>query len=172
MILQKKIFKTLILVTVVLVAVIGVTLVVDATQRTKSSLFATSTDFSTYAYTTHTFAGPDTITWNIHFPKPSPATGAETIGHIAVLTSNETGSSVISFRVRYEVSQDNVNWKSFTLGTDSTTFYTALTGSNYLVNLFAITQSTHNGWQPYSRLRVWQGATGDTNKVKLYVLPQ
>lgn len=75
--------------------------------------------------------------------------------------SNITGttSDSVSLCVRYEVSSDNVNWQSYTLGTDSTTWATRLKSTSYpetkKLTVVPLAVATYGGYQPYCRLKVF-----------------
>jgi hypothetical protein len=70
-----------------------------------------------------------------------------------------TTSDSVSICVRYQVSSDNVNWASVTVGTDSTTWATRLkstsTPENWKLTPIALAVATYFGYQPYARLYIF-----------------
>jgi hypothetical protein len=102
-----------------------------------SHTFIAATDtvymaFSGYNVTSHT----DTITYELDF---------ETGGY--------NGDSV-DLSVRWEVSNDGTNWKSYTLGTDSTTWVSTTTAPLTTVTPKFITIPTHGIPHPYQRVKI------------------
>lgn len=135
---------------VVLLAVIAVVGVVQATNNT---LTGTAAQLNGYTYgqtwnlvwkaSADTFYMPFQLNKS-HISNPHPY-------QVVVSTSTYNGDS-ISLAFRLEVSPDNVNWKSYTLGTDSTTWASTKTGTAYLINPVTIIDTSYGGWTPYARI--------------------
>jgi len=137
-------------VALLVVLVVGLVLIANATQYT---LTATQLKVGGVAYMrySHTFAATtDTII--IPFRWSANARGSNPVGQVVIGTVSANGDSV-DISVRYQQSTDNTNWQSFTLGTDSTTWVSAVT-TGYTITTSEIDQTTHGGWFPYSRLYI------------------
>jgi hypothetical protein len=135
----------------------------DAVLTAKTINWDTKVNNMQFGYATFTWAASrDSARFvgsnGIGFKWENRGSTDDVVGTIVIGTSTLNGDS-ISIYARYQTSIDGVNWASYTLGTDSTTFTTTLSGSDYRMNNFPISKSTHGGYQPYSRLLLYTGST-------------
>lgn len=116
----------------------------------------------------------DTV--NINLPKITPGDikGADTTLYRVNIFTSDT----IYISVRYQISSDNVNWQSYTIGTDSTTWaWGAAVAPVRTMNTFVISAPQYGGAQPYTRLKVFgyppTGGrhTGYTGKLQVDLIP-
>lgn len=142
--------KSFLAILVIFIASIAVISAVQATNSTNTGSAAVLNGKTygqhysvVWAASADTFYLPFQLSMS-HIGNPHPY-------QVMVETSSFNGDS-ISIAARIEVSRDNANWKSYTLGTDSTTFATTKTGTAYLVNTFTVIDTSFGGWAPYSRV--------------------
>lgn len=81
------------------------------------------------------------------------ATIADSVARLNIYTTSLNGDSV-DISVRWQGSSDNVNWVTTPLGTDSTTWVSALTGANANLNTFLLGPGSYGGHQPYNRVLI------------------
>jgi hypothetical protein len=148
-----------------------------ATQYTKTALWdRTNANWGPFVYFQHTFiAATDTFYCPFTMEYGNSNNPAVTIG---ILTTKLATDSVCDISVRYQVSVDNANWQTFTLGTDSTTWATALAYGSYTPVFMPITATnggnTSVGFFPYTRIKVF-GNVGNSvagTRVRVYILNQ
>jgi len=145
------------------------------TQNYSSDNKVTISGFGYLYRFSHTFATMnDTVIINLPPISPGTLVGADT----TLFRVNVYTSDTIYISVRYSVSSDNVNFKSFTIGTDSTTWAwgTACSPTRTL-NTFIVSGPQYAGAQPYQRLKIFgfppTGGrhTGYTGKLRVDVIP-
>jgi hypothetical protein len=125
-----------------------------------------------YGYGSFTWSNPlDTATFVSSYGtgfKWERTSQTDVVGTIVIESSSVNGDS-ISICGRYEVSRDGVNWLSYTIGTDSTTFATALYGTSYKLTVYPVLKTTLAGYMPYSRLRLYGKSTYNLAGTKVRV---
>ena len=140
----------------------------DATNYTPTGTRVTVGGVSCMQYS-HTFVNGNTDVVLIPFRWSTSVRGSNPVGQIFVGTCSVNGDSV-DIAVRYTVSPDNTSWQTFVIGTDSTTWATAVT-TGYAVSAIEIDQATHGGWFPYSRVAIYGSADNLAGtKVRVWVI--
>lgn len=118
----------------------------------------------------------DTLICDLPPVQPRDVTGQDT----TLFDVNLYTSDTAYIAVRYQVSSDNLNWKTYTIGTDSTTWLATGTASatgGRTLNHFVISTPQYAGPQPYHRLFIYGPnasgrVLGYTPKVRADVIPR
>jgi hypothetical protein len=178
LIMRKTAIKIVLGMLVLAMLIVAVVPLLEATTRTQSYSSDNKVTVSGFGYFYRfddTFkAMGDTVKIILPPIKPTDLVGPDT----TMFRVNVYTSDTIYISVRYEVSSDNVNWKSYTIGTDSTTWAwgTAVAPTRTL-NSFIISGPQYSGAQPYQRLKIFgfpptRGrVTGYTGKLRVDVIP-
>jgi len=175
---RKTAFKTALGVLLVAVLMVAFAPPAEATQYTKSTPVKVQVNQIGVYQFTHTFvAATDTINFVLPTLQPGSFIGADTcLYYVNVYTQSVNGDST-AIDVRYLVSSDGSNWKSYTILTDSTSWASAATASTtgtgtYGLNTFVVSSSSHGGIQPYNRIRICGEASNLIGtKIKVDVIP-
>lgn len=169
---MKTIIKSTLLAVCTLLLLFGIAQNLSATISTRPTLNYSANSVKGLQWNYTWAASADTMRTGV-FKWEESAKGKNTVGQLWIETSTLNGDS-ISLAVRYEISLDGSNWQVFTLGTDSTTWTTTLSGTNYKVNVIDIEQATHGGYVPYARIEVWGHTTSNLagTKVKVIAISQ
>lgn len=116
----------------------------------------------------------DTVIINLPAIRPGQLMSPDT----TMFRVNVYTSDTIYISVRYQVSSDNVNWKSYTIGTDSTTWaWGSACAPTRTLNTFIVSGPQYDGAQPYHRLKIFGfpptggRVTGYTGRLRVDVIP-
>jgi hypothetical protein len=100
-----------------------------------------------------------------YIPLSPPKSANDTVvGFLGIYTGSSdataSGDSVY-VNVRLEVSSDGSTWKSYTIGTDSTSWLTTVGASSFTYCPVIVTRANLSGYHPYGRIRVIGRSTQD-----------
>lgn len=177
---RKKIIKSIFTSLVATLAVVFVSLTVTGTTYTKKygDSKHTINGFGTYYEFSHTFvAATDTVICKLPVVPPAFWTNSDTVLYICQLKVVSTGgvnhtaangdSTVIG--VRFRTSMDETNFKATTIGTDSSSWASAVTTTTP----FTVSAPMYNGVFAYPQIMI-VGQTGNLigNSFVLDVIPK
>jgi hypothetical protein len=170
---MKRIAVALVALTMILAGVAEATI----TAKTAWQQQGTSS-YGTFMRFTHTFAATaDTQSMSFTVDRKRATAGVTSPVTLSIQTAGADGDGdSMSICVRLLESTDGVNWQVFTIGTDSTTWVTTLTGATtdatsggYKTQVFPLAVATYGGWMPYYKVWVFRKTPYNKAGVKIRV---